>query len=104
MVNLQGMQDIYRTGMDKELIWVKDYWIEGRGNEEWREWKTMEDWNRNATEEQKTLFSKELESRKIKNRGGNDILRWGKETKGTFTIRETYNIKIHQEQREDEQK
>ena len=74
MVNLQGMHDIYRTGMDKELIWVKDYWIEGRGNEEWREWKSMEDWNRNAMEEQKTLFSKELESRKIKNRGGNDVL------------------------------
>ena len=26
----------------------------------------MEDWNRDATEEQKILFSKELESRKIK--------------------------------------
>lgn len=42
MLNLQGMQDIYRTGMDRELIRVKDYWIEGRGNEEWREWKSME--------------------------------------------------------------
>ena len=60
--------------MDRDLIRVKDYWIEGRGNEEWREWKSMVDWNRNATEEQKTMFSKELDSRKINNIGGNDIL------------------------------
>ena len=44
-----------------------------------------------------------MESRKIKNRGGPDILRWGKETKGTFTIKEAYNIKIKQAQAEEEQ-
>jgi len=98
------MQDIYRIGITKGLILVKDYWKEGRENEEWREWKTIPEWNRNSMEEQKIMFSKELESQKIKNRGGTDILRWGKETKGTFTIKEAYNIKIQQDQREEEQK
>ena len=48
----------------------------------------MDEWNRNVTEDQKIIFSKELDSKKIKKGGGRDILRWGKETKGEFTIRE----------------
>lgn len=104
MLNLQGMQEIYRIGMDKDLIKVKDYWTEERGDDEWREWKPLEEWKRNVTEDQKTIFGKELDSRKIKKRGGRDILRWGKETKGTFTIKEAYKVKIQQEQGEEEQK
>lgn len=102
MLDLQGMQEIYRTGMDRDLIRVKDYWIEERGNEGWREWKSMDEWNRNATEDQKTIFGKGLDSRKIKKRGGRDMLRWGKETKGAFTIKEAYKVKIQQEQGEEE--
>lgn len=98
MLDLQGMQEIYRMRMDRDLILVKDYWTEDRGNVEWREWKPMDEWSRNATEDQKTTFSKELDSRKIKKRQGRDILRWGKETKGAFTIREAYKVKIQQEQ------
>lgn len=82
---------------------VKDYWKEGQENEEWREWKKLEEWNSNSTEEKKIKFNEELESRKIRNRGGSDILRWGKETKGTFTIKEAYNLKIKQTQAEEEQ-
>lgn len=93
MLNLQGMQEIYKTGMDRNLITVKDYWTEERGNEEWREWKPLEEWKRNATEDQKTTFGKEIDSRKIKKREGRDILRWGKETKGIFTIKEAYKVK-----------
>eukprot|EP00253_Pinus_taeda_P021717 PITA_21717 len=68
MLNLQGMQEIYRT------------------------------------EDQKTTFRKEIDSRKIKKREGRDILRWGKETKGIFTIKEAYKVKTQQDQGEEEQK
>eukprot|EP00253_Pinus_taeda_P018458 PITA_18458 len=104
MLNLQGMQEIYRTGMDRNLITVKDYWTEERGNEEWREWKPLEEWKRNATEDQKTTFGKEIDSRKIKKREGRDILRWGKEMKGIFTIKEAYKVKTQQDQGEEEKK
>eukprot|EP00253_Pinus_taeda_P028254 PITA_28254 len=104
MLNLQGMQEIYRTGMDRNLTTIKDYWTEEPGNEEWREWKPLEEWKRNATEDQKTTFGKEIDSRKIKRREGRDILRWGKETKGIFTIKEAYKIKTQQDQGEEEKK
>jgi len=103
MLDLQEIQNIYRKGITRGLIFVKDYWKEGQENEEWREWKKPDEWDSNLIEEQKIKFNKELESRKIKNRGGPDILRWGKETKGTFTIKEAYNIKIKQAQAEEEQ-
>ena len=68
--------------MTRGLILVKDYWKEGGENEEWREWKRPEEWDNNITEELKTRLNKELDSRRIKNRYGPDILRWGKRQKG----------------------
>lgn len=103
LVNLIGMQEIQRRGIHRNLITVNDYWDADQGNGEWRLWKPLEQWERNPTEEQKTTFTKEMNSRKIMNREGNDILRWGKETKGTFTIKEAYKLKTYQEQGEDEQ-
>eukprot|EP00253_Pinus_taeda_P015440 PITA_15440 len=104
MLNLQGMQEIYRTGVDRGLLMVKDYWITEPRNEEWREWKPLEEWKRNATEDQKTTFGKEIDSRKIKKREGRDILRWGKETKGIFSIKEAYKVKTQDDPGEEEQK
>eukprot|EP00253_Pinus_taeda_P021248 PITA_21248 len=74
------------------------------GNEEWQEWKPLEDWKRNTTEEQKTAYRKETDSRKIKKRDGRDILRWGKETKWIFSIKEAYKIKTQDDPGEEEQK
>ena len=104
MLNLQGMQEIYRTGLDRNLITAKDYWNEVPGNEEWREWKPLEEWKRNAIEEQKTAYRKETDSRKIKKRDGRDILQWGKETKGIFSIQEAYKLKTQNDPGEEEQK
>eukprot|EP00253_Pinus_taeda_P015705 PITA_15705 len=104
MMNLQGMQEIHRTGVDRGLLTVKDYWNAVPGNEEWREWKPLEEWKRNATEEQIIAYRKETDSRKIKKRDGRDILRWGKETKGIFSIQEAYKLKTHNDPGEEEQK
>lgn len=38
-----------------------------------------------------------MESRKIKARLGPDILRWGKSTRGVFTVKEAYYLTTHQE-------
>ena len=95
------MQSTYKEGMTKGLTLVKDYWKEGGENEEWREWKRPEEWDNNITKELKTRLNKELDSRRIKNGDGLDILRWGKDTKRTFTTKEAYSIKSKHAQEED---
>eukprot|EP00253_Pinus_taeda_P006671 PITA_06671 len=104
MMNIPGMQEIHRSGVARDLMTVKDYWNAAPGNEEWRDWKPLEEWNRNASEEQKSVFRKEMDSRKIKKRYGRDILRWGKETKGIFSIQEAYKLKTQNDPGDEEQK
>eukprot|EP00253_Pinus_taeda_P008502 PITA_08502 len=104
MMNIPGMQEIHRSGVDRGLLTVKYYWNVAPGNEEWRDWKPLEEWNRNASEEQKSAYRKEIDSRKIKKRDGRDILRWGKETKGIFSIQEAYKLKTQNDPGEEEQK
>lgn len=88
-------------GVARNLTTVKDYWDEEGGDGEWRRWKTMEEWAENTTEEQRSSFKKEIESRRIKRREGRDILRWGKETRGIFNIKEAYKIQTQMEQEEE---
>ena len=42
-------------------------------------------------------YDKEMRTRKITIKTGPDILRWGHSTKGTFTIKEAYELKEDQE-------
>jgi len=87
------MQNTYKIAKEKGLTLVKDYWKEGGEHEVWREWKGPEDWDNNIEEDLKTQLNKELDSRRIKSREGPDILKWGGNTKGTFTTKEAYTIK-----------
>lgn len=70
---------------------------EGETDETWRTWRKPEEWDENIDQEKKGIFIKELESRKIKIRPGPDILRWGKSTRGTFTVKEAYYLSTQQE-------
>eukprot|EP00253_Pinus_taeda_P009398 PITA_09398 len=103
MMNIPGIQEIHRAGDEKGLLKVKDYWNATPENEEWRDWKPLEEWYKSASEEQKSLYKKEMDSRKIKKREGRDILRWGRETKGIFTIHEAYDLKTQSDLGEEEQ-
>lgn len=87
MVEIQELQNIYGEAKAKGLILVKDYWKEGGENEMWREWKGHEEWDNNIDEELKAMIIKEMDSRRINNRDGTNILRWGGNTKGTFTMK-----------------
>eukprot|EP00253_Pinus_taeda_P001855 PITA_01855 len=49
-------------------------------------------------------YRKETDSRKIKRRDGRDIFRWGKETKGIFSIKEAYKIKAQDDPGKEEKK
>lgn len=93
MIEIQELKNTYREVKAKGLTLVKDYWKEGGENEMWREWKGPEEWNNNIEEEPEEQINKELDSRRIKSRDNPNILRWGKNTKGTFTTKEVYNIK-----------
>lgn len=72
--------------------YVREFWNEEHIEEYWRIWKNLEEWERTIDGKQKELYIKEMKTRKIAIRTGPDILRWGYSTKGTFTIKEAYNL------------
>lgn len=92
MVDIQGLQTIYREAKAKGLTYVKYYWKEGGENEMWREWKEPGDWDNNISDDLKTRIEKEMDSRRIKKGIGPDILKCGGSTKGTFMVKEAYLI------------
>ena len=59
---------------------------------QWRKWKEKADWPNAPDTPQWNNYDKELKTRKITSKKGSDILRWGYQTKGMFTIKEAYNI------------
>eukprot|EP00253_Pinus_taeda_P002895 PITA_02895 len=61
-----------------------------------------EEWDENIDEVQKEILTKELEARRIKNNTRPDILRWGKSTKGFFTVKEAYYLATRQEGEEED--
>ena len=48
-----------------------------------------------------TSFQEEIHQRFIRVREGPDILRWGYKEKGSFSIKEAYNLKIGQQRDEE---
>jgi len=64
--------------------------------ENWRVWKNPKGWSQNI-EGQREFDMKEMIMRKISIRLGHNILRWGHSTKGTFSVKEAYDLKIVQE-------
>eukprot|EP00253_Pinus_taeda_P035962 PITA_35962 len=91
MKNFQGIQDI-QNKIGHNYRYIKDYSKENEEDGIWRKWKSLEDWDIETNQEQQEVFWKEMESRKVKVRTGKDIIRWGKSTKGTFTVREAYYL------------
>eukprot|EP00253_Pinus_taeda_P019798 PITA_19798 len=96
MSSIQRTQNIQNKIGDNH-IYVKDYWKENELDGIWRKWTTLEDWGIETDQEQQDTFMKEVESRKVKARTGKDIIRWGKSTNGSFTVKETYYLADQQE-------
>ena len=76
---------------------MKDYWKNENSEENWRVWKSPKEWGQNIEEDQRHLYMKEMEMRKIPIRAGLDILRWGYKMKGNFTVKEAYDLKAKKE-------
>jgi len=91
MNSIQGIQDI-QNKIGNNHRYIKDYWKENELDGIWRKWKPLEDSDIETNQEKHEVFWKEIESRKVKVRTGKDIIRWGKSTKGTFTVREAYYL------------
>jgi len=96
MSSIQRIQSIQNKIGDNH-IYVKDYWKENELDGIWRKWTPLEDWGIETDQEQQEAFMKEVESRKVKARTGKDIIRWGKSTKGTFTVKEAYYLTDQQD-------
>jgi len=86
--NVQYLQE--RIGDNRKC--VRDYWKENELDGIWRKWIKPNEWDSEIDQEQKEVFMKELDSRKIKARMGRDILRWGNSMKGSFTVKEAYYL------------
>jgi hypothetical protein len=72
---------------------VSDFWNPEVKREIWRTWKnTHEDLNI-PTEINLQPLLDHLNSRKILSQQGDDILRWGHSTTGTFNIQEAYHLR-----------
>eukprot|EP00253_Pinus_taeda_P029818 PITA_29818 len=103
MNEIQPLQDLQqraqRLGIDK----VKDYWVEEENREIWRKWKKPGEWTENINRELEEGYLREMDLRKIRNRTGEDILRWGKTMRGSFTIKEAYFLTTRQNQDEEDQ-
>jgi len=96
MSRIQKIQKIQDKIGDNH-IYVKDYWKENELDGIWRKWTKPEEWGIEIDQEQQETFMKEVESRKVKARTGRDIIRWGKSTKGSFTVKEAYYLTDQQE-------
>eukprot|EP00253_Pinus_taeda_P023411 PITA_23411 len=96
MSSIQRIQGIQNKIGDNHM-YVKDYWKENELDGIWRKWTPLEDWGIETNQEQQEAFRKEVESRKVKERTGKDIIRWGKSTKGNFTIKEAYYLTDQQD-------
>eukprot|EP00253_Pinus_taeda_P030826 PITA_30826 len=95
---LQNLQQrAQRLGMDK----VKDYWLAEEDKEIWRKWKRPGEWTENISREIEEGYLREMELRKIRSRTGEDILRWGKTMRGSFTVKEAYFLSTRQNQDEE---
>lgn len=82
------------------MEYVRDYWREEERNDIWRLWKRPEESDENISRVSRQAYTKEIDSRKIKIRTGNDILRWGKTIRGTYTVKEAYYKLVEGEREE----
>lgn len=89
---LNSIQSIHplqeRIGRNRER--VSCYWKNDELDGIWRKWRNPRDWDRELSQEQIKVYLKEMNSRKVKARTGKDILRWGNNAKGSFTVKEAY--------------
>ena len=70
---------------------LNHYWCPN-GNDLWRKWKDKTYWPEAPATQQWGNFSKEINSRKLRQVFGPDIIRCGYLTKGQYTIKEGYYI------------
>eukprot|EP00253_Pinus_taeda_P010380 PITA_10380 len=71
---------------------VRDYWNVNEMTEGWRVWEDPIVWDWELNSDFQEIYKKEMGSRKIRVRNGNDILRWGNSMKGSFTTKEAYYL------------
>eukprot|EP00253_Pinus_taeda_P018598 PITA_18598 len=100
MVEIQTLQEIQQKAKRAGMEYVRDYWTNEESSGIWRTWRKPEEWCENINSELEKNYLKEVDLRKIKIKTGEDILRWGRSMKGTFTVKEAYYLKTKQDREE----
>eukprot|EP00253_Pinus_taeda_P017577 PITA_17577 len=100
MVEIQTLQEIQQKAKRAGMEYVRDYWTNEESSGIWRSWRKPKEWCENINSELEKNYLKEVDLRKIKIRTGEDILRWGRSMKGTFTVKEAYYLTTKQKREE----
>eukprot|EP00253_Pinus_taeda_P012904 PITA_12904 len=103
MNEIQTLQNLQQSALRLGMFKVKDYWMEEEGREIWRRWKKPGEWTKDITRDIEEGYLCEMDLRKIRHRTGEDILRWGKTMKGSYTVKEAYFLSTRQNQEDEEQ-
>jgi len=69
--------EVSQKATEQGMIVVRDFWKRESQDEVWRTWKSPEEWMDQLREEQKDIYQKEMQTRRIHIRTRPDILRWG---------------------------
>eukprot|EP00253_Pinus_taeda_P028396 PITA_28396 len=83
-----GLQD----WEEKQKETVKQQWTQ-EIEQGYRQWKQSDKLIRNVDNHTKEILERELQKRQIRYSEGKDILRWGYTPRGSFTMKEAYQIK-----------
>jgi hypothetical protein len=75
------------------LLKVLDFWNPNVPREIWRTWKNSHEALNIPMDLNLQPLQEHLDSRKILSQQGDDILRWGHSTTGTFNIQEAYHLR-----------
>lgn len=92
MNEVQGLRNTCQREKEEGLNYVSKFWNEESQEESWRTSQNPEAWDRHIDIEQRELYTREMTSRRICIKTTLDILIWGHSMKGTFMIKEAYQL------------
>ena len=73
-------------------ITVVDYWKPVSDATTWKKWLSKEQWQTQVCPMNVDHLLQDLDKRRILKSNKEDILRWGRNPKGTFNLKEAYQI------------
>ena len=81
-----------RAMQEAGKVTVADYWQPASEDTTWKKWLSREQWQAQAGPMNVDQLLQDLDKRRILKSNKEDILRWGRNPKGTFNLKEAYQL------------